>query len=629
METPPAPPAPMTVPTPSLNSESAPTFNPKLLPSQEVHIAKLQNTITAMEEQNMTSDPRYKSLTELKERILNNAGTPTADNGRENEKENKEKKGMDSRLINQFKAQLAAFRHARNNSNIPADLLSDATTQLPIKKPANGIPMPFEIPGEADGEKIPYDLAKLHQMMLVKSYELAQEHSPPTSIDPKTISKERQTRINSRIVYRIKELSELSYDLPQKMRTRAEIELRGLRLINIQAAVRRNVLHALKTGATVEQSLNANAYRRDKKHNVREARGTDHLETQQRMEQERRRRQRHMEFLQQTIQASKDFREFHRNNAARLQRVRKAVATFHANSERERKKNEQKNEQLRMQKLMQEDEEGYRQLLDEKKDKRLVYLLQQTDEYVESLTGLVRQHQKTEKTRKKRERQEARVAAGIVVRNCVTGEVLKPEESPSADELETWLETHPGFEVVSRDAASDSDSDDERVEVKKPELEPDEALDDLDEETRIKRIIEKARNEEDEYDQRTRKQMESYYATAHKIKEKVVKQHSTMGGGDPNLQLKPYQIKGLEWMVSLYNNNLNDSLADYLFDGSEEDQWPVSHHRAAVYHFQLVPRTRQMGPQCRHHRLQGHKRHSSTVGHSSQEGHIQRVANDL
>lgn len=47
-----------------------------------------------------------------------------------------------------------------------------------------------------------------------------------------------------------------------------------------------------------------------------------------------------------------------------------------------------------------------RQLLDEKKDKRLVFLLQQTDEYVESLTGLVKQHQATEKRRKRNERRE-------------------------------------------------------------------------------------------------------------------------------------------------------------------------------------------------------------------------------
>lgn len=63
---------------------------------------------------------------------------------------------------------------------------------------------------------------------------------------------------------------------------------------------------------------------------------------------------------------------------------------------------------MRMMKLMEEDEVGYRQLLDEKKDKRLVFLLQQTDEYVESLTGLVRQHQTTEKKRKRDENKEAK-----------------------------------------------------------------------------------------------------------------------------------------------------------------------------------------------------------------------------
>lgn len=63
-----------------------------------------------------------------------------------------------------------------------------------------------------------------------------------------------------------------------------------------------------------------------------------------------------------------------------------------------------------MMKLMEEDDVGYRQLLDEKKDKRLVFLLQQTDEYVESLTGLVKQHQQTEKKRKRDEKNEARIA---------------------------------------------------------------------------------------------------------------------------------------------------------------------------------------------------------------------------
>ncbi|EFP83552.2 uncharacterized protein PGTG_08738 [Puccinia graminis f. sp. tritici CRL 75-36-700-3] len=49
-----------------------------------------------------------------------------------------------------------------------------------------------------------------------------------------------------------------------------------------------------------------------------------------------------------------------------------------------------------------------------------------------------------------------------------------------------------------------------------------------------------------------------YYNVAHRIKEEVTKQSSLLTGG----QLKEYQIKGLQWMVSLYNNRLNGILAD-------------------------------------------------------------------
>lgn len=49
-----------------------------------------------------------------------------------------------------------------------------------------------------------------------------------------------------------------------------------------------------------------------------------------------------------------------------------------------------------------------------------------------------------------------------------------------------------------------------------------------------------------------------YYQVAHRIKEEVKEQPKILVGGD----LKEYQIKGLQWMVSLYNNKLNGILAD-------------------------------------------------------------------
>ncbi len=64
-------------------------------------------------------------------------------------------------------------------------------------------------------------------------------------------------------------------------------------------------------------------------------------------------------------------------------------------SEKERREKE------RLRRLMAEDEEGYRKLIDQKKDKRLAFLWSQTDEYINQLTDMVKQHKKDQKKRQK------------------------------------------------------------------------------------------------------------------------------------------------------------------------------------------------------------------------------------
>jgi len=59
-------------------------------------------------------------------------------------------------------------------------------------------------------------------------------------------------------------------------------------------------------------------------------------------------------------------------------------------------------------------------------------------------------------------------------------------------------------------------------------------------------------------EQRPGKKKTDYYEIAHRVKEEVTKQASNLVGGT----LKEYQLKGLQWMISLYNNNLNGILAD-------------------------------------------------------------------
>lgn len=74
------------------------------------------------------------------------------------------------------------------------------------------------------------------------------------------------------------------------------------------------------------------------------------------------------------------------------------------------------------------------------------------------------------------------------------------------------------------------------------------------EEEKAKELIKKAKVEDDEY----KAEEKNYYSIAHDIREHVTEQASILVNG----KLKEYQIKGLEWLVSLFNNNLNGILAD-------------------------------------------------------------------
>jgi ATP-dependent helicase STH1/SNF2 len=57
----------------------------------------------------------------------------------------------------------------------------------------------------------------------------------------------------------------------------------------------------------------------------------------------------------------------------------------------------------------------------------------------------------------------------------------------------------------------------------------------------------------------------AYYTVAHRLTEKIECQPSTLTFG----KLKEYQISGLQWLVSLYNNKLNGILADEMVNSLE------------------------------------------------------------
>ena len=65
---------------------------------------------------------------------------------------------------------------------------------------------------------------------------------------------------------------------------------------------------------------------------------------------------------------------------------------------------------------MAEDEEGYRKLIDQKKDKRLAFLLSQTDEYINQLTDMVKQHKKDQRKRQKEIKKKQKMVISVLNR---------------------------------------------------------------------------------------------------------------------------------------------------------------------------------------------------------------------
>eukprot|EP00096_Caligus_rogercresseyi_P008161 TRINITY_DN2655_c1_g3_i1.p1 TRINITY_DN2655_c1_g3~~TRINITY_DN2655_c1_g3_i1.p1 ORF type:complete len:1292 (-),score=611.11 TRINITY_DN2655_c1_g3_i1:163-4038(-) len=385
-------------------------------------------------------------------------------------------------------------------------------------------------------------------------------------LDPGTLSAERENRLSSRVAHRMNELSGLPLDMAEDIRLRAEIELRSLRLLNFQRTLRLEVLSSTKRDTTLETAINVKAYKRTKRQGLREARATEKLERQMRLEADRKKRARHLEYLNAVLSHGREFFAFHKGNGLKVAKANKAVLVWHANAEREMRKEAERLEKERLRALMAEDEDAYRRLIDQKKDKRLAFLLSQTDEYINQLTDMVRQHKTEQKMIRKEAKKRARMemvdsglngggggvnGAGdrIPVKEVASGRILRGESAPTASELEDWLLKNPGFVELPRDEGSLSDSEDEGGTSSQASQSA------KDQEESVEDVIAKAKKDDDEVCGAGK---EDYYAIAHTVNEEITEQPKILIGG----KLKEYQLKGLEWLVSLYNNNLNGILAD-------------------------------------------------------------------
>jgi ATP-dependent helicase STH1/SNF2 len=255
---------------------------------------------------------------------------------------------------------------------------------------------------------------------------------------------------------------------------RAVIELKSLRVLDKQRALRAIVAERLTHGSLLP--LSRSDFRRVRKPAIRDTHITENLERKQRVDRERRAKQKHVEQLSIICAHGREVLSMNRTAQDRVIRLGKAVLSFHAHAEREEQKRIERISKERLKALKADDEEAYMKLIDTAKDTRITHLLKQTDTYLDSL------------------------AQAVMAQQCENPLDLV-EEATS----EETFGAHKSFDDPQED-----------------------------------------------------KGKIDYYAVAHRIKEKVSKQPSLLIGGT----LKDYQVKGLQWMVSLYNNRLNGILAD-------------------------------------------------------------------
>ncbi|GAA5901825.1 hypothetical protein JCM8208_003598 [Rhodotorula glutinis] len=333
----------------------------------------------------------------------------------------------------------------------------------------------------------------------------------PAGLDPQAVIDERNRFIDARIQQRRRELEELPANLSQtdlsslarggadaevdpssssssslaSQKVRALVELKSLRLLERQRALREQVVHGLKPACSLALPLDRTLFRRVRKPSLADARQIEQLERKQKLERERRAKQKHLDHLSDITEHGRHLVEAHRAHEQKFHKLGKALLKFHVDAEKEEQKRVERVSKERLKALRADDEEGYLKLIDTAKDTRITHLLRQTDSFLESLAAAVSAQQ---------------------------SEARAEQDQDVLDE---------------QTAGADGAVDESRFGAQP--VFADEAKDKVD-----------------------------YYNVAHRVKETITQQPSILVGGE----LKGYQLKGLEWMVSLYNNHVNGILAD-------------------------------------------------------------------
>ncbi|KAG5236531.1 ATP-dependent DNA helicase [Salix suchowensis] len=346
---------------------------------------------------------------------------------------------------------------------------------------------------------------------LMTEFEDALSKRRPNCMSGFSLAESRENRYQSHTLHRLNELEELPSTRGEDLQMKCLLELHGLKLAELQNKVRSEV--------SSEYWLRFNCMFPDKQlfdwgmmrlprplYGIGDAFSME-ADDQFRKKRDAERLSRIEEEERNHVETRKRkffaeilnaVREFQLQLQATLKRRKQRNDGIQAWHGRQRQR-ATRAEKLRLQALKADDQEAYMRLVKESKNERLTLLLEETNTLLANLGAAVKRQK------------DAKHSDGI--------EPIRDSEADSpeldASRIESPLDTDPEEDVIIDSNLNDDTGD----------------------------LLEGQRQ---------------YNSAIHSIQEKVTEQPYILKGG----QLRSYQLEGLQWMLSLFNNNLNGILAD-------------------------------------------------------------------
>lgn len=332
------------------------------------------------------------------------------------------------------------------------------------------------------------------------------------------LSSQKDKSLAEKLQFRALQLTRVIVELEKKMtgveeedthlkalKEAAQCELKSIKLWPLQRAVRREVANEMERLLSLQSGSDIDiAFR----HSVVHTTTPELTGVGERVELPRREMDEwigssvkaHKEWINTVLINHRLFFEHHERITTAKKKLFKRLQKYQTDKEKREMAHKEKLERERFAALKRNDEAAYLELLAQTKNKRLMHLIQQTDLYLQQIGEKVL---------------EAQTATNDMLRQRYGDDSAELADINKMEELkiEAWRK-----ETESEAASEKAESAQTFAQL-----------------------------------QRT-----PYYLQIHRIQEKIEKQPSILVGGE----LKEYQMDGLNWMVSLFNNRLSGILAD-------------------------------------------------------------------